>query len=108
MDIGESAVDRRASAAASVFGSVIRNRRKELKMRQAQLAMATGVSRGFVIDLEAGKPSCQLGRSLLVAKALGLDLAILASDASSQSAIAPELPDVAEEEEPDGYSIRIL
>jgi hypothetical protein len=41
----------------------------------------------------------------LVAKALGLDLAILASDASA----APELPDVAEElEEPDGYSIRIL
>jgi len=40
-----------------------------------------------------------------VAKALGLDLAILTSDASA----APELPDVAEElEEPDGYSIRIL
>src|SRR5712672_4690074 len=58
--------------------------------------------------LEAGKPSCQLGRSLLVAKALGLDLAILASDACSQSATAPELPEVAEEEEPDGYSIRIL
>ena len=63
---------------------------------------------GFVIDLEAGKPSCQLGRSLLVAKALGLDLAIPASDACSQSSTAPELPDVAEEEEPDGYSIRIL
>jgi hypothetical protein len=45
----------------------------------------------------------------LVAKALGLDLAILASDAWPQSASAPELPDVAEElEEPDGYSIRIL
>jgi hypothetical protein len=42
----------------------------------------------------------------LVAKALGLDLAILASDACP--ATAPELPDVAEEEEPDGYSIRIL
>jgi len=44
----------------------------------------------------------------LVAKALGLDLAIPASDACSQSSTAPELPDVAEEEEPDGYSIRIL
>jgi hypothetical protein len=44
----------------------------------------------------------------VVVKALGLDLAILASDACSQSATAPELPDVAEEEEPDGYSIRIL
>ena len=78
-----------------------------MKMRQDQLALATGVRRRFVIDLEAGKPSCQLGRSLLVAKALGLDLAILASDACPQSATAPELPDVAEEpEEPDGYSIQ--
>jgi hypothetical protein len=46
----------------------------------------------------------------LVAKALGLDLAnILVSDARSQYATAPELPDLAEElEEPDGYSTRIL
>jgi len=76
-------------------------------MRQDQLALAIGVGRGFVIALEAGKPSCQLGRSLLVAQALGFDLAIL-GDACSQCATGPELPDVAEEEEPDGYSIRIL
>src|ERR1700760_1619904 len=95
----------RASRAASLTSyTTVR----DATMRQDQLALATGVGRRFVIDLEAGKPSCQLGRSLLVAKALGLDLAILASDACSQSATAPELPDVAEEEEPDGYSIRIL
>jgi y4mF family transcriptional regulator len=105
----ESAVSRRIVGMAHAFGSLVRGRRKALKMRQDQLALATGVGRRFVIDLEAGKPSCHLGRSLLVAKALGLDLAILASDACSQSATAPELPDVAEElEEPDGWSIRIL
>src|SRR2546422_7351154 len=108
MDDDENTTDRTASNAALAFGSLLRSRRKALKMRQDQLALATGVGRRFVIDLEAGKPSCQLGRSLLVAKALGLDLAILASDACSQSATAPELPDVAEEEEPVGYSIRIL
>ena len=44
-----------------------------------------------------------------MAKALGLDLAILASDACPRSATAPELPDIAEElEELDGHSIRIL
>ena len=101
----ESAVSRRVVGVAHAFGSLVRSRRKAMRMRQDQLALATGVGRRFVIDLEAGKPSCQLGRSLLVAKALGLDLAILAC---SQSATAPELPDVAEEEEPDGYSIRIL
>jgi transcriptional regulator with XRE-family HTH domain len=110
MDIGESAVDRRASATASVFGSVIRSRRKELKMRQAQLAMATGVSRGFVIDLEAGKPSCQLGRSLLVAEALGLRPAdILAACSSGPLTTSPELPDLLEEvEELNGHSTCIL
>ena len=104
----ESAINRGIVAVAHASGSLVRSRRKAMGMRQDQLALATGVGRRFVIDLEAGKPSCQLGRSLLVAKALGLDLAILASDASSKSATAPELPDVAEEEEPVGYSIGIL
>ena len=81
-------------------------------MRQNQLALATGVGRRFLIDLEGGKPSCQLGRSLLVADALGLRLTdILASGSLSlcASETAPELPDLPEEvEEPDGQSTRIL
>ena len=39
----DSAVSRRASEAAAAFGARIRQRRKELKMRQDQLALATGV-----------------------------------------------------------------
>jgi cytoskeletal protein RodZ len=103
-------IDQRASEAASGFGALIRSRRKALKMRQDQLALATWVGRRFLIDLEAGKPSCQLGRSLLVAEALGLRPAdILASGGPSQSATAPELPDLREDvEEPDGQSTRIL
>jgi transcriptional regulator with XRE-family HTH domain len=94
----ESALDRRASEAASAFGSLIRSRRKAMKMRQDQLALATGVGRRFLIELEAGKPSCQLGRSLLVAEALGLRLAdILASGGPTKSEAAAELPDLPEE-----------
>src|SRR6516165_1901428 len=104
----ESVINRRIVGVAHAFGSLVRSRRKAMRMRQDQLALATSVGRRFVIDLEAGKPSCQLGRSLLVAKALGLDLAIPASDACSASSSAPDLVDVAEEEEPDGHSIRIL
>jgi transcriptional regulator with XRE-family HTH domain len=114
MDNDESPVDRRATEAALVFGSVIRSRRKALKMRQDQLALATGVGRRFLIDLEAGKRSCQLGRSLLVAQALGLGglggagpAAVTPFDGPS-SATAPELPDLPEEDEPDGRSARIL
>ena len=72
MNDDQSAVDRRALEVALVFGSIIRSRRKALSMRQDQLALVTGVGRKFLIELEAGKPSCQLGRSLLVAEALGL------------------------------------
>jgi len=111
MDKDESTVDRRASETALAFGSLIRSRRKALNMRQDQLSLATGVGRRFLIDLEAGKPSCQLGRSLLVAEALGLGLPdILASGGPSlSSATAPGLPDLPEEvEEPDGPSTRLL
>jgi transcriptional regulator with XRE-family HTH domain len=97
----ENALNRRSSEAATAFGSLIRSRRKAMKMHQDQLALATGVGRRFLIDLEAGKPSCQLGLSLLVAQALGLELAKILSGDPSQSTTDPELPDLPEEEQVD-------
>jgi transcriptional regulator with XRE-family HTH domain len=100
MNNGESAVDRRASEAALALGSLIRSRRKALNLRQDQLALATGIGRRFLIELEAGKPSCQLGRSLLVANALGITLAdILAAGGPSLAAIEEELPELPAEVE---------
>jgi transcriptional regulator with XRE-family HTH domain len=98
MDNDESAVDRRASEVALAFGSVMRSRRKALNMRQDQLALVTGVGRRFLIDLEAGKPSCQLGRSLLVADVLGLTLADMPT-VGGLSATEQELPDLPHEVE---------
>ena len=99
-DSDESALERRASEAALAFGLLIRSRRKAMKMRQDQLALATGVGRRFLIDLEAGKSSCQLGRSLLVAEAVGLRQAdLLTLGSPSQTATALELPDLPEEVE---------
>ena len=93
MDNDESAVDRRALEVALAFGSIMRSRRKALNMRQDQLALVTGVGRRFLIDLEAGKPSCQLGRSLLVADVLGLRLADMPT-VGGLSATEQELPDL--------------
>jgi transcriptional regulator with XRE-family HTH domain len=90
----ESAVSRRAAQAAAAFGARIRSRRKELRMRQDQLALATGVGRRFLIDLEAGKSSCHLGRSLLVAQALGLSATDVLTSGSSPSTTAPDLPEL--------------
>ena len=92
----ESVLHRRASEAALAFGSLIRTRRKELNMRQNDLALATGVGRRFLIELEAGKPSCQLGRSLAVADALGFKLTD-AFTACDPAASGLDLPDLAEE-----------
>jgi transcriptional regulator with XRE-family HTH domain len=110
MEPEEDSIEQRASGTASAFGSMIRGRRKALNLRQDQLALATGVGRRFLIELEAGKPSCQLGRSLLVAEALGFTPAdILAGHDPAASATAPELPDLPDAmEEPDGRPAGIL
>lgn len=108
----QDTTDRRATETASAFGSLIRSRRKALNMRQDDLALATGVGRRFLIDLEAGKSSCHLGRSLLVADALGLrvtDFLTSTGPALRTAAAGPELPDLLEDvDESDEQLTRIL
>jgi transcriptional regulator with XRE-family HTH domain len=72
MDNDSTLLNRRAGDVTRPFGRLIRARRKALNMTQDQLALATGVGRRFLIDLEAGKTTCQLGLSLVVAEALGI------------------------------------
>jgi y4mF family transcriptional regulator len=58
------------------IGSLIRTTRKAQGMRQDQLAGAAGVGLRFVVDLEAGKPTVQVGKTLMVLQALGCSVAI--------------------------------
>ena len=58
------------------LGKVIREERRAQDLTQEQLAGLTGVGARFVGELEAGKDSCQLGRALQVAAALGLSLSV--------------------------------
>lgn len=58
------------------FGHLIREERKAQKLTQEQLAGLTGVGVRFVRELEAGKESCQIGRALQVAAALGLGVSV--------------------------------
>src|SRR5271169_5823340 len=110
MDNDESGIDRRASAAAQIFGAQIRSRRKALKMRQHELALATGVGRRFLIELEAGKPSCHLGLSLMVAHALGVTPANILSFGDQSTAVSvADLPELTEDvEEPNGSPSRLF
>ncbi|MES2218262.1 MAG: helix-turn-helix transcriptional regulator [Pseudomonadota bacterium] len=56
----------------NAFGKLIHERRKKLKLTQADLAAASGIGERFVRELEKGKPSCQLEKALLVAQMLGI------------------------------------
>jgi len=98
-----SLISGRASEAARMFGLMLRLRRRALKMTQDQLALATGVGRRFLIDLESGKTTCQIGLSLVVADALGLHLSNMVKPEqpfgpSDLSELPPPLDDALEPE----------
>lgn len=59
---------------AKELGETIRNTRKTQGLTQPQLAMACGTGVRFIVDLEAGKETCQLGKALNVIQTLGLAL----------------------------------
>lgn len=58
------------------LASSVRLRRKELGLRQEELADLAGVSVRLVHTVEAGKATLQLDKLLLVLDALGLTLAL--------------------------------
>ena len=53
------------------IGDIVRTARKAQGLRQDELAGASGVGLRFIVDLEAGKPTAQLGKALKVLEALG-------------------------------------
>lgn len=61
---------------ASALGQAIRHQRRRLKVTQRDLAMSSGTGLRFIIDLEKGKPTCQLGKALEIVRTLGLKLEI--------------------------------
>jgi len=58
-----------------LFGERVKQRRKELGMNQADLALVSGTGVRFISDLENGKETCELGKALKVLANLGIDLA---------------------------------
>jgi len=58
------------------LGATIRAKRKQLKVTQKDLALTCGTGLRFIIDLEKGKPTCQIGKILQVIQALGFSLQI--------------------------------
>lgn len=60
----------------TALADAVRTRRRQLGLRQDEVADLAGVSERFVHTVEAGKPSLQLDKLLAVLGALGLRLRV--------------------------------
>lgn len=59
------------------IGSLIRQTRKSLGVTQKDLALTSGTGLRFVIDLEKGKKTCEIGKALTVLQTLGIKLTLI-------------------------------
>ncbi len=60
-------------AQAYYYGVILRDRRKELKMTQGELAEKTGTARSYIARIERGETDMQLSSFLRIAHALRID-----------------------------------
>lgn len=58
------------------IGNLIKKARKDQQMTQTELAAASGVGVRFIVDIEKGKETCEIGKTLNVLRMLGITLRI--------------------------------
>lgn len=54
------------------IGDFVKKARKSLNITQKDLALTSGTGLRFIIELEQGKATCQLGKVLTVLQTLGI------------------------------------
>lgn len=59
---------------AEHIGELIRKTRRSIGLTQKDLALTSGTGLRFISDLEKGKPTCQLAKTLTVLNTLGIRL----------------------------------
>jgi y4mF family transcriptional regulator len=58
------------------LGKVIRETRKNLGVTQKELALTSGTGIRFIIDLEKGKDTCEIGKALTILNTLGIKVTL--------------------------------
>lgn len=71
----ESRADFDEKARAYYYGVILRDRRKELKMTQQELAEKAGMVRSYIARVERGETDMQLSSFLRIANALRMSFA---------------------------------
>ena len=58
------------------IGGMVRDTRKSMGVTQKNLALTSGTGLRFIIELEKGKETCELGKALRVLQTLGIRLTL--------------------------------
>jgi y4mF family transcriptional regulator len=58
------------------IGKLIRETRKKLGVTQKDLALSSGTGMRFIIDLEKGKETCEIGKALAILNTLGVKMTL--------------------------------
>lgn len=58
------------------LGQIVRKTRKKLGATQADLALTSGTGLRFIVDLEKGKATCQIGKTFSVLQTLGIRISL--------------------------------
>jgi len=74
------------SLTAETIGKTVRAVRKQRGVTQADLALTSGTGLRFIVDLEKGKPTCQVGKVLTVLRTLGVDVSLHPPDSDTSAA----------------------
>jgi HTH-type transcriptional regulator / antitoxin HipB len=67
------------------IGRIVRETRKKLGVTQKALALTSGTGLRFVIELEKGKPTCEIGKALTVVQTLGIRIALTSPSVAKES-----------------------
>jgi len=59
------------------IGQLVKKARKTLGVTQKDLALTSGTGLRFIIELEQGKPTCQIGKVLTVLHTLGVTMQLI-------------------------------
>jgi HTH-type transcriptional regulator/antitoxin HipB len=66
------------------IGKLIRETRKNLGVTQKDLALTSGTGIRFIIDLEKGKGTCEIGKALKVLNTLGIKITLTPARTSAK------------------------
>jgi y4mF family transcriptional regulator len=66
------------------IGELIRDTRRSLDVTQKDLALTSGTGLRFIIDLEKGKETCEIGKALRVLQTLGIKMKLTPPTASKE------------------------